>query len=131
VIFLHVLTGARAGTRIEAKDFPVTVGRSADNSVPLPEPGVFDQHFEIRFGAEGFSLVPKPPATISVNNAPNDGGLLRNGDVIGAGYAKIQFWLGPLAQRSLKPREFGTWLLIAAVAAAQIYLVTRLLEMAR
>jgi predicted component of type VI protein secretion system len=131
MIQLNVLTGAAAGHRFQATTFPVSVGRSADCSLSLTDPGVFERHFEIQFSADGFSLLPHEHAVISVNGAAViQPALLRNGDVIGAGYAKLQFSLGPMRQKSLRFREAFTWLLVLGVAAAQVYLVSRLLAIA-
>jgi hypothetical protein len=127
MIQLHVLTGAEAGRRAVAKNFPFTVGRSSGNSLVLTDPGVFAEHFEVGFTDEGFSLSPHADAVVTVNSAPTQGGILRNGDVIGCGLAKIQFWLAELPQRGLKTRELATWGLVAAVALLQIYLLWRLL----
>ncbi len=131
MIALHLLTGAAAGQRISPARFPVSVGRAASNSLAVVEPGVFDRHFEIQFTPDGFSLVPNPPATVSINGALSPAAILRNGDIIEAGFAKIQFWLGPMSQRSLLPREMLTWLMVGGVAAAQVYLLANLLAFAR
>ena len=129
MIQLLVLTGASAGQRHELKRFPVTVGRSSACSVALPDPGVFDTHFEIQFSPDGFTLNASPHAVVAVNDSRTETTLLRNGDIISAGYPKIQFWLGGLSQRGVRLREILAWLLIVGVAAAQVYLFMRLLLM--
>jgi pSer/pThr/pTyr-binding forkhead associated (FHA) protein len=131
MIQLHVLTGAAAGQRYEANRFPVSVGRTSGCSLVLQDAGVFEKHFEIQFTPEGFELRAGPHAVVTVNGDRAEQTLLRNGDVIAAGFPKIQFWLGAMAQRGLRVRETLTWLLVAGVAAAQIYLLTRLLAIAR
>jgi hypothetical protein len=131
MIQLHVLTGAAAGLRSEANHFPMSVGRSFRCMVIIQDPGVFDQHFEIQFSPEGFILQANPHSVVAVNGAQTERALLRNGDVISAGFAKIQFWLGAMTQRSLRLREAAVWLLIIAVAVAQVYLILRLLAIAR
>jgi hypothetical protein len=131
MIQLTVLSGASAGKTVALKKFPVTVGRGAANSVQLSDTGVFEKHFEIRFSDAGFTMVTAPDAVVTLNNEALAERPLRNGDVIGAGLAKIQFSLAALPQRGLKVREIASWLLILAVAVAQIYCVVRLLAMAR
>jgi predicted component of type VI protein secretion system len=132
MIQLHLLNGATAGQRFESEKFPITVGRSADCSLALNEPGVFDRHFEIKFSAEGFTLQPFPNAVVAVNGVRADAPLLlRNGDLLNAGYPKIQFWLGALKQRGLKIREGFAWLMIAAIIATQAYCLTSLLALTR
>lgn len=127
MIQLHVLSGASAGQRHELKRFPISVGRSAACSVALSDPGVFEKHFEILFLPEGYTLQASPHAVVTVNDARAETALLRNGDVISAGYPKLQFWLGAMSQRGLRLRESLAWLLVLGVAAAQIYVFVRLL----
>lgn len=127
MIQLRVLSGASAGQRHELNRFPVSVGRAANSAVPLSDPGVFDTHFQIQFSPEGFKLQASPNAVVMVNDARAETALLRNGDVISAGYAKLQFWLGTMSQHGLRLREASAWLLVAAVTIAQIYLFVRLL----
>jgi hypothetical protein len=131
MIQLVILSGSEAGKRIVGEKFPVKVGRASTNTLTLPDPGVFAEHFEISFRPEGFLLSPRPEAVITINGEPATGGILRNGDIIGAGLAKVQFWLGALPQRGLRARELFTWALLAGVAALQIYLFVRLLAIAR
>ena len=131
MIQLHVLNGAAAGRRFEAGRFPITVGRSADCSLVLNDAGVFDRHFEIQFSPDGFTLQPSARAVVTVNGARMDSTLLRNGDIINAGYPKIQFWLGAMKRRGLKLREIFTWFMILTVIAAQGYLLMRLLAFTR
>lgn len=131
MIQLHVLTGASAGQRRELNTFPITVGRAADCSVTISDAGVFERHFEIQFSSAGFTLQASSHAVVTVNGARVESASLRNGDIIHAGYPKIQFWLGALEQRALKLREALTWALIAAVAGAQVYSFVRLLSITR
>ena len=131
MIQLHVLRGSLAGESIKADRFPLTVGRDAKNLLVLADSGVFARHFEIRFTPEGFELVLQKDAVVTLNGERCDGAVLKNGDVIGAGLAQLQFGLGALPQRGLRVREVFTWLLIACVVSAQIYLFWRLLKMAR
>jgi pSer/pThr/pTyr-binding forkhead associated (FHA) protein len=131
MVQLGVLTGSSAGLRKEFRSFPIAVGRARQNELVLSDPGVFEVHFQIQSTPEGFWIAAAPEAVTTVNDSRVDKGLLRNGDVIGAGYAKIQFWLGALQQRGLRLRESAAWLLVALTAAAQVYLLLRLLEMAR
>jgi pSer/pThr/pTyr-binding forkhead associated (FHA) protein len=129
MILLHALNGSAAGRRFEANKFPITVGRGADCTVVLNDAGVFDRHFEIQFSSEGYKLQASPPAVVTVNGASAETALLRNGDIINAGYPKIQFWLGAMKQRGLAMREVFTWSLVLGVIAAQIYLLVKLLAL--
>jgi hypothetical protein len=69
-----------------------------------------------------------PNALVAVNGGPFQNQILRNGDTITLGSAKIQFWLAVARQRGLRFREFFVWALVAAVTAAQIVLIYRLLQ---
>jgi hypothetical protein len=132
MVQLHVLNGASAGCTIAPDKFPITVGRAPANSLALADPGVFEKHFEVQFSLEGFLLLPEANAPITINGkASASRAILRNGDVIGAGYAKIQFWLAAVPQRGLKAREVAAWLVILLVAVAQFYCLWRLLAIAR
>jgi predicted component of type VI protein secretion system len=131
MIQLHVLTGAAAGQRFQSDHFPVSVGRNADCSLVLSDAGVFEKHFEIQFSREGFHLRTSANAVIYVNGTASETASLRNGDIITAGLAKLQFWLGAMVQRNLRVREAATWLLVVAVVGAQVYLLFRLFAIAR
>jgi predicted component of type VI protein secretion system len=132
MVQLHVLNGASAGARVAPEKFPITVGRAPANSLALSDPGVFDTHFEIQFTPGGFCLAHTANAPIAINGQSVESGvILRNGDIIGAGYANVQFWLGAMPQRELKAREIAAWMLILVVAAVQLYCLARLLAMAR
>ena len=131
MVQLQVLSGAAAGKKHQASIFPISVGRAADCTLALNDPGVFERHFEIHFSPEGFTLAPGSNAVVMLNGARTERALLHNGDIIEAGLAKLQFWLGALPQRALALRETLTWLFIAAVVASQVYLVFRLLAMTR
>ena len=131
MIQLQVLTGTEAGKRFTAKEFPLKTGRHSGNSLVLSDPGVFAEHFTITMTPEGFVLQAAPDAVVTINSTPIEGGVLRNGDVIGCGLAKLQFWLASMPQRGLKARETTTWALVMVIGAVQAYLLWLLLEMAR
>jgi hypothetical protein len=62
-----------------------------------------------------------------VNEQEFDEVVLRNGDVIAFGAAKIQFWLGEVRQGNNRLRELVTWLAIGLAAVLQGILVSLLL----
>jgi hypothetical protein len=64
-----------------------------------------------------------PEALATVNAVAVRETLLRNGDTIGIGSAKIQFWFAPTRQRALVTRELFTWGLVAAISLVQVALV--------
>jgi hypothetical protein len=89
---------------------------------------VWEQHFELALGADGFTVRAHPGAIVALNQTPVETARLRNGDIITAGAAQISFRLSPTRQRSLRLREWGVWGLLAAVTAGQLALVWWLLR---
>jgi len=129
MVQLKVLSGKQAGAVAVARRFPFIVGRDGSANLRLEEHGVWDRHLELDLRMpEGFVLQVNPDARATVNDQPVRHALLRNGDLIGIGTVKIRFWLGETRQLSLRPREFLTWAALAALCAAQIALIYRLLR---
>jgi hypothetical protein len=129
VIQLKVLSGKKAGTCWVARRFPVRIGRAPGVDLQLEEAGVWDTHLQLDFKpGEGFLLKPQPSALTSVNGHSIEQALLRNGDVLGVGSVKLQFWLGDTRQRGLAFREWLTWTAIAAICFGQVYLIYLLLR---
>ena len=95
MVQLRILSGKKAGTNWDARRFPVRIGRSAANDLPLEENGIWDEHFELTFDrAEGFVLTACPDALVTVNHEPAQTVRLRNGDSIEVGAVRMRFWLG-------------------------------------
>lgn len=129
MIQLKVLSGTKAGASVVARRFPFRVGRSPKANLQLDDPGVWDEHLRIAFvRAEGYVLKTEKNALITLNGQSVDSGILRNGDVIGLGSAKVQFWLAETGQVALGAREVLTWVTIAAVCLGQVALVYLLLR---
>lgn len=85
---------------------------------------MWDQHFQLELvPLKGFFLTAKPEALTRVNGEPAQCVALRNGDMIQAGSASLQFWLAESRQRGLAWREWLTWVGIAAVCLGQVGLV--------
>jgi predicted component of type VI protein secretion system len=123
MIQLDVLSGKKAASRTVVRRFPFRVGRAAGNDLQLDDGGVWDQHLALEFQSGGFNLAVAPNALVAVNGGPFQNKILRNGDIITIGSAKLQFWLAAVRQRSLRFREFFVWALIAVVTAAQFVLI--------
>ena len=104
MIELKALSGHTAGTKWSARRFPVHIGRSNKAEMRLEEPGVWDKHalIDLRPG-DGFVLKAEPDALVSLNSQPTRESLLKNGDIIQLGAARVQFWLTPMKQRGLAP----------------------------
>jgi hypothetical protein len=128
-IQLRILSGQRAGEIELIRRFPCLIGRSAEADVCLEEPGVWDWHLELQIAPdEGITAAVLPGALAAINGEPFDCNVLRNGDLIDLGAAKVQFWLSPTRQRRFWLRECLTWMALGALGAAQIALIYQLLR---
>ena len=129
MVQLKVLSGKKAGTAWVARRFPVRIGRSSDADLQLEESGVWDQHLRLDFNlTEGIVLNAQPDALATVNGQPVHQTVLRNGDAINIGSARMQFWLSETRQTGLRLREGLTWAGIAAISFGQIGLIYWLLR---
>ena len=129
MIQLRVLSGKKAGTVWVARRFPVRIGRAATAHLQSEEDGVWDQHLQLDFSPEqGIILSGRPNALATVNGQPVQQAVLRNGDAIGVGSLKLQFWLSETRQVGLRFREWLTWGAIAAISLGQVGLIYWLLH---
>jgi hypothetical protein len=83
--------------------------------------------FEFR-RSEGFTFAAQPDALALVNGERVESGILRNGDLIEVGSARLRFWLARSQQKTLRAREALTWIALFALFAAQIALIYMLLR---
>jgi hypothetical protein len=129
MIQFKILSGKTAGSTSVARRFPFRVGRASGADLLLEEPGVWDDHFHVEFEAgNGYIASTQGDALMTINGkAVQEKTLLRNGDSIEIGGARLQFWLGETRQSAMRIREFLVWLGIAAITLAQVYLIYRLL----
>jgi pSer/pThr/pTyr-binding forkhead associated (FHA) protein len=129
MIHLNILSGKKAGNQLVVRRFPFRVGRTPENDLQLEGDGIWNQHLVLEFQKqEGFKFTTSANALVTVNGEPVQNKILRNGDTIMIGSAKLQFWLAAARQRGLRFRESFVWALIAAITAAQLALVYWLLR---
>ncbi len=129
MVQLDILSGKSAGGQTAVRRFPFRIGRAAGNDLRLDDDGIWDQHLILDWEKkEGFWLTLASNALATVNHQPIQNALLRNGDLIGLGSVKLQFWLAATRQRGLRLRELFVWTLITVVTAAQLALIYRLLR---
>ena len=129
MVQFDILSGRKAGAQSAARHFPFRVGRAAGNELQLDDDGIWDQHLTLGFDRrQGFTLATAPNALATVNGEPVQNAILRSGDVITVGSAKLQFWIAAARQRSLRLREAFVWALLAAVIVGQFTLIYRLLR---
>lgn len=124
MVQIKIFSGKKAGDVWSTRHFPVRLGRSAGSDIQLEDPGVWDEHCRITLDSGlAFILETTSDALVSVNSQPAQRALLRNGDIIELGSAKVQFWLSPAQQRTPGIYEVSVWALVAAVTFVQIALV--------
>jgi pSer/pThr/pTyr-binding forkhead associated (FHA) protein len=124
MVQLNILSGKKAGTQSVVIRFPFRIGRAAGNELQLEDDGVWNQHLTLEFQPQsGFNLAASPNALATVNAAPVQNVILRNGDIIAAGSVKIQFWLAAARQKSLLVRESFVWALLLFVTLGQFVLL--------
>ena len=123
MVQFKILSGKKAGSLWEARRFPVRIGRSANANLQIEQAGVWDDHLKVGAEPDGFVLETQGSALASINGQPVQRAVLRNGDTIEMGSAKLQFWLSEARQRGQGVREAFVWGVIVAVCLAQIALV--------
>ena len=129
MIQLKVLCGSKAGDHLVVRRFPFRIGRAADADLRLTDSGVWDQHLRLDFRpADGLVFTAQGDALVTLNNQPVTKAVLRNGDFLGLGSARLQFWLAETRQRGLRLREFFVWSCIVFVTLAQVALLYALLR---
>lgn len=110
MVCLRVLCGSTAGREFVARRFPLLVGRAKDADVRIEDPGVWEHHFQLEWDREeGILLTAGEEAVTRVDGRPVCRERLRNGSVIEAGSARLQFTLSPVVQRSMRWRERCVW----------------------
>jgi pSer/pThr/pTyr-binding forkhead associated (FHA) protein len=124
MVLFDILSGKKAGSQSVARRFPFRVGRSPANELQLDDDGVWDQHLTLDFNRrEGFTLSAAPDALASVNGEPVRTVLLRGGDVVTVGLAKLRFQIAPARQRRLLLAEGMVWVLLGLATAGQLLLI--------
>ena len=124
MVQFNILTGKKAGAQPAARRFPFRIGRAPGNDLQLDDDGIWDQHLTLEFNRQkGFTLATASNALAAINGEPVQTAILRNGDVITLGSAKLQFWLAAARQHSLRLREAFVWGLLVAITAAQFALI--------
>ncbi len=112
-----------------ARRFPFSVGRISSCELCLDDPGVWDKHFQINLNsADGFVLVAEPDSPVIVEGKTVEQTLLRNGDTIEIGLAKILFALSPVLQKSLALREWLTWIGLTVICLVEVALIYKLIR---
>lgn len=124
MIQLNILSGKKAGGQTVVRHFPFRIGRASDNDLQLDDDGVWNLHLALEFQKnENFNLTTASGALVTVNGGPVQTTVLRNGDIITLGSAKLQFWLAAARQRGLRFREGFVWALLVFITLGQFALI--------
>ena len=124
MVQLSILSGKMAGRQTRVRRFPFSIGRAADSDLPLDDDGVWERHLTLEFQPpDKIVMQTAAGALVNLNQAPTLDGSLRNGDLLTLGSVRLQFWLAPTRQRSLKLRESLVWTLLAVVTLTQLGLI--------
>lgn len=101
--------------------FPCVLGRGREATIPLAYPGVWERHVILDLSSdEGLVARVSEGALASVDGHPITRCALRNGAEITLGSVTAQVSLAPVRRRSLVQWEIAVWLIMAAVAVAEV-----------
>ncbi|MFM7215513.1 MAG: FHA domain-containing protein [Verrucomicrobiota bacterium] len=124
---IELATGESGGARVfEGNRLPLLVGRGqADHILDLP--GVWDRHLMLSRDEEGWLMVAPQGEAMVFRGGERIGGAtrLRNGDTLELGSVRLRFRISSCRQRPLKILETSAWLILLALAAAQVLLLVR------
>lgn len=124
MIQLNILSGKQAGVQVAARRFPFRIGRATANELKLEDDGVWDNHLTLEFAkSDGFTITVAANAIATVNGEAVQSRILRNGDQLTLGSARLQFWLAPARQQGLRFREGFVWAMIIFVTLGQLALI--------
>lgn len=124
MVQLDILSGKKAGNQWVARRFPFRVGRTAQSTLALDDPGVWDAHAEISVRPdEGLVLSSSAEAVTLLNGERIQQAILRNGDLIDLGSVKMRFSLSATQQSGLRIREAAIWVGLAMVCLGQVALI--------
>src|SRR5262245_4576183 len=105
MVQFKILSGKKAGVSEVVSRFPLQIGRSASADLALDENGVWDRHLCVQFDSKiGFIAVPETDAIVAINGQRIQEAVLRSGDIIDVGGARLQFWLADPRQAGLSVR---------------------------
>jgi hypothetical protein len=130
VIQLEILSGKKAGTSVVARRFPFCVGRSADAGLVLDDGGVWDNHLTLDVHRDSSVVLSlQQNALASVNGVPSSQtAVLKNGDIIEFGAARLRFGFSSARQRSQRWREIALWFGLGLLCLSQVALIYLLME---
>lgn len=108
---------------VTANRFPFSIGRAPSAGLRLDSLGVWDRHATITLRNGRFHIAPEGESLLLINDQRSDGAILRTGDELSVGAARISVTLSPALQSGLRSRETFVWLALGAVTLAQVLLL--------
>lgn len=113
-----------AGNELVARHFPLLIGRASGSDLLLEDDGVWASHCRIDcVEGKGFILYGLENAIVSVNGQALEEVVLKNGDTLDIGGAKVRFWIGNTEPKNFRWRERLTWAGFIGVLVLQVYLI--------
>jgi hypothetical protein len=110
--------------------FPFVVGRAHDASLRLEGSGVWNQHLILELNPhEGLVATPGGGALVTLQGSSVSRHRVRNGDEMTLGSVLLQFVLSPAPRRRTGHWEAAVWLVLGAVAMAQVIIAWRILDL--
>lgn len=129
MVQFEVISGKQAGLFVQARRFPFHIGRSAQSDLRLDDPGVWDDHATLLLDDNhDFIVKTGSHAVISVNSDHGESFVVRNGDSIEIGGARLRFWMAEARQSRLRSFEVMVGLTIVAVTLTQLAVINWLLR---
>ena len=124
MLLLRVIDGRGSVTQHVASSFPCSIGCSADSSLQVEAPGVWERHASIDLSASGkFVLRAEPSALVLMHGQPIGERQLAAGDELFLGSARLLVSLSPPQQKSLASAEVVLWFLVLSTVVAEVILI--------
>jgi pSer/pThr/pTyr-binding forkhead associated (FHA) protein len=125
MLLLRVTDSRGAVTPHIAESFPYTVGRSPQADLRLQEPGIFENHATILPAGDGRFLIQAEGESLLLRNGePVRSAPLAAGDELLIGSLRVVVSLAPARQKSLGLSEAAAWVLLAAVVAGELLVLS-------
>lgn len=122
MLHLSLYEGGSTRTCV-AEQFPFAIGRASGSGLRISAPGVWDCHAILEVRDSRFFVQPHGDALLLLNDQPCKGALLKMGDQLSLGGARLTVSLAPPRQKGLAARETAVWTSIGVVALMQVLLI--------
>ena len=125
---LHVTDELGAVTCCIVEKFPFLIGRSPQADLRITFSGVWEEHASIRLaesedGSQRFVIESVGQSILSINGEIASGQVLRVGDMLSLGAARLTVSLAPARQSKLAWHESTVWVLLSLVLLLEALVV--------